>query len=42
MLEQYMPMQYAHIREGRLRMDAKAIIKDRIKDYIDDYLYAVI
>ena len=42
LLEQYMPIQYAHLREGKLSMDAAAIIKDRIKDYIDDYLYAVI
>jgi D-tagatose-1,6-bisphosphate aldolase subunit GatZ/KbaZ len=41
LLEQYMPIQYTHIREGRLRMDARAIIKDRVKDYIDDYLFAV-
>jgi len=40
-LEQYMPIQYTHIREGKLRMDARTIIKDRVKDYIDDYLFAV-
>ena len=40
-LEQYMPIQYTHIREGRLRMDAAAIIKDRVKDYINDYMFAV-
>jgi len=42
LLEQYLPMQYTHLREGKLSMDAAAIIKDRVKDYIDDYLYAVI
>ena len=42
LLEQYMPIQYTHLREGKLSMDAAALIKDRIKDYIDDYLYAVI
>jgi len=41
LLEQYMPIQYAHVREGRLKPDAAALIKDRVKDYIDDYLYAV-
>jgi len=40
-LEQYMPLQYTHVREGRLSMDATAIIKDRVKDFIDDYLFAV-
>ena len=39
--EQYMPVQYTHVREGKLEMNAKAIIKDRVKDYIDDYLFAV-
>jgi len=40
-LEQYLPIQYRHIREGTLEKDAKAIVKDRVKDYIDDYLFAV-
>jgi len=40
-LEQYMPIQYAHVREGTLLMRAEALIKDRVKDYIDDYLYAI-
>ena len=40
-LEQYMPIQYTHIREGRLKAEAAAILKDRVKDYIDDYLFAV-
>jgi D-tagatose-1,6-bisphosphate aldolase subunit GatZ/KbaZ len=41
-LEQYMPIQYAHIREGKLTMNAEAILKDRVKDYIDDYMFAVL
>jgi len=40
-LEQYMPLQYAHVREGRLQPCARSLIKDRISDYIDDYIYAV-
>jgi D-tagatose-1,6-bisphosphate aldolase subunit GatZ/KbaZ len=41
-LEQYLPIQYKHIRDGRLEMKAEAIIKDRVKDTINDYLYATI
>ena len=40
-LEQYMPIQYTRLREGKLGMRSGAIIKDRVKDYIDDYLFAV-
>ena len=40
-LEQYMPIQYTHVREGKLGMDAEALLKDRVKDYLDDYLFAV-
>ena len=41
LLSQYLPNQYRHIREGRLANKPNDIIKDRIKDVIDDYLYAV-
>lgn len=41
LLEQYMPIQYTHVREGRLEMEAEALVRDRVKDYIDDYLFAV-
>ena len=41
-LEQYLPVQYRHIRDGKLAMEAEAIIKDRIKDTINDYLYATV
>lgn len=39
-LSQYMPMQYLKYREGKLQLKAEALIKDRVRDYIDDYLYA--
>lgn len=39
-LSQYMPMQYMKYREGKLELKAEALIKDRVRDYIDDYLYA--
>ena len=41
-LRQYLPIQYNHIREGKLTLDAEAIIRDRIKDTIDEYLYATV
>ena len=39
-VDQYMPIQYRRIRNGFLRMDARELIKDHIKDCLDDYLYA--
>jgi len=39
-LEQYLPIQYSHVRDGKLDLDANAILKDRVKDYIADYLFA--
>lgn len=39
-LSQYMPMQYMKYREGKLELKAEALIKDKVRDYIDDYLYA--
>ncbi|SHJ16596.1 D-tagatose-1,6-bisphosphate aldolase subunit GatZ/KbaZ [Clostridium cavendishii DSM 21758] len=40
-IDQYMPMQYKKIREGLIQNKPKELIKDRIGDYIDDYLYAL-
>lgn len=40
LLSQYLPLQYAKIRDGVLSKDPEALIQDRIGDYIDDYLYA--
>lgn len=40
LLSQFMPLQYTKVREGRLHNDAESLIKDRIKNTIDDYLYA--
>ncbi len=42
LLSQYMPLQYQAVRSGRIELNAEAIIEDRIGNYIDDYLYAVI
>lgn len=39
-LSQFMPIQYTKVREGRLENDPEALIKDRIINTIDEYLYA--
>jgi D-tagatose-1,6-bisphosphate aldolase subunit GatZ/KbaZ len=39
-LQQYMPIQYLRVRSGKLPVSAAALIKDRIKDCISDYVYA--
>lgn len=40
LISQFMPLQYRKIREHELKNDPEALIKDRIKDTIFDYLYA--
>jgi D-tagatose-1,6-bisphosphate aldolase subunit GatZ/KbaZ len=39
-LSQFMPIQYTKVREGVLAADPEALIKDRIKNTIDEYVYA--
>ena len=39
-LSQFMPIQYTKVREGQLENDPEALIKDRIVNTIDEYLYA--
>ena len=39
-LSQFMPIQYTKVREGVLENDPEALIKDRIKNTIDEYLFA--
>lgn len=41
LLSQYLPLQYAKIRDGQLSADPQVLLQDRIGDYIDDYLYAI-
>lgn len=41
LLSQYMPIQYNKIRNGILKNDLHALIKDRIINVLDDYHYAV-
>ncbi len=40
-LSQYMPIQYTRVREGYLSADPEALVRDRVKNTIDEYLYAV-
>ena len=39
-VNQFLPIQYQKIRSGLLDMNARALIKDRVKDCLNDYLYA--
>ena len=41
MLHQYMPRQYARVRDGKLQMKAKELVKDCIVELVEDYNYAV-
>lgn len=41
LLHQYMPLQYAKVRDGKLKIIAKELVKDSIVNIIDDYNYAV-
>ena len=39
-LTQFMPIQYTRVREGLIENNPEVLIKDRIKNTIDEYLYA--
>lgn len=39
-LSQYMPNQYARVRAGSLRVNARDLCADRVRDYLDDYSFA--
>ncbi|HHV98623.1 MAG TPA: class II D-tagatose-bisphosphate aldolase, non-catalytic subunit [Clostridiaceae bacterium] len=41
LISAFMPLQYRKIRNGLLKNDPEALLKDRIVDCIDDYIYAV-
>lgn len=41
LLSQYMPIQYARVRDGILENTVDDLILDRIGDCIDDYVYAI-
>ena len=40
-ISQYMPEQYAKIREGSIKSDPASLIKDKIKNVLNYYDYAV-
>jgi len=40
LISQFMPVQYRKIRNGTLSCDPEALLKDRVVDCIDDYIYA--
>ncbi len=40
LLSQYMPLQYIKVRSGQLKNAPESLLKDRVVNCIDDYLYA--
>jgi len=42
LISQYMPIQYNKIRNGLLKNDPEALIKDRVVNCIDDYVHAML
>ena len=42
LLSQFMPKQYARVRDGTLDNNVDELIMDRIGDCIDDYIYAIL
>ena len=41
LISQYLHNQYTQIREGKLKNDPVELLKSKIGEYIDDYLYAI-
>ncbi|MGL4570090.1 MAG: class II D-tagatose-bisphosphate aldolase non-catalytic subunit [Clostridium sp.] len=41
LVSQFMHNQYKKVREGKLKLEARDLLKDRIGEYIDDYIFAV-
>lgn len=40
LIRQFMPIQYEKLRNGQIKNDPEALLKDRIVNCIDDYMYA--
>lgn len=40
LMSQFMPIQYTKVREGLIPNDPEALVKDRVVNTIDEYLYA--
>ncbi len=41
LVSQFLPVQYARIRKGILKNDPESLLKDRVKNVLEDYAYAV-
>lgn len=41
MLMQYMPLQYIKVRDGKLSLDPRELVKDSVVNIVEDYNYAV-
>lgn len=41
MLMQYMPFQYIRVRDGKVKMDPRELVKDSVVTIVEDYNYAV-
>ncbi|MGI6777305.1 MAG: class II D-tagatose-bisphosphate aldolase non-catalytic subunit [Acetivibrionales bacterium] len=41
LLSQYMPIQYTKVRKGLIKNEPRELLKDRIVNCIDEYLYAI-
>lgn len=42
LLSEYMPVQYSKVRNGNLSADPESLLKDRVVNCIDEYLYATV
>lgn len=42
LVSEFMPVQYNKIRQSKLNNDAESLLKDRVINCIDDYLYATV
>ena len=40
-LHQYMPLQYARVRDDKLKCQAKELVKDAVRVIVENYNYAV-
>ena len=41
LLHQYMPLQYVHVRDNKVKNNAKELVKDAVRFIIENYNYAV-
>ncbi len=42
LISQFMPVQYVKVRSGEIENDPESLLKDRIVNYIDDFMYAIV